>query len=738
MRRRARRRAVASFARPSLARSSSVARASPCVVVVVVIAIVIVVVIVTASRRRVAARRGRPPRRRAAKKNYIRNELCASATGDGGNVTGASRFPSRRVVDESRHRATRMRRAWRCARVASRAMPTPSTRAIAAPTRAGAARGRGATATTTAAAATRRGRRARERATTARRRRRAGRRRDGRAASACPGCGVGLQREDANAPGYYATPRRALEAAAAAEARTTRTTRRTRTRARGSSSATTTTTWTTTTIDEAYAPPGFELVDEENVSGLDAEAAAARLDALNALFDDDEDDEATKRRAKKKRGPPTVVCARCFALRTSGRVKNAAAEALLPSFDFARVVGDSFERLTGEGRAVVLLTVDLLDFDGSFPVDAIDVIEPYVEKGVVDVLLVANKVDLMPTQCTRTRLTSFVRRRSKDFGLSRCAGVHLVSAKAGMGVAILAQQLEDMLDRGKEVYVVGAQNAGKSSLINRLSQRYGGPGEEDGGPIASPLPGTTLGMVKLPALLPNSSDVYDTPGLLQPFQLSSRLNGDEMKMVLPNKRVTPRTYRIEVGGTIHIGGLARIDVLESPQRTLYLTVWASNKVATHYARTTKGADTFLEKHGGTKMMPPIGEARMRQFGTWGSRVVNVYGEDWQASTRDISIAGLCWIGVGCNGNASFKVWTHEGVQVVTREALVPDMAKSLMSPGFSFENVGGDSSNKRPNDRANRQRGRGGGGGGGGGEAVEAVEAVDRGRHSGQSIKVVV
>ena len=40
---RARRRAVASFARPSLARSSSV-RASPCVVVVVVIAIVIVVV----------------------------------------------------------------------------------------------------------------------------------------------------------------------------------------------------------------------------------------------------------------------------------------------------------------------------------------------------------------------------------------------------------------------------------------------------------------------------------------------------------------------------------------------------------------------------------------------------------------------------------------------------------------------------------------------------------------------
>jgi len=534
-------------------------------------------------------------------------------------------------------------------------------------------------------------------------------------ASVCPGCGVGLQSEDKNAPGFFVMPKKVLEAASAREDE------------QGADEEEAFEGFDDESfefgeddddfddedIDETYVPPGFELADEENVSALSAEEAEARLDALNSLFADeeDEDDEATKRRAKKKTGPPAVVCARCFALRTSGRVKNEAAEILLPSFDFSRVIGDRFERLTTKGSAVVLLMVDLLDFDGSFPVDAIDVIEPYSEEGVVDVLLVANKVDLMPVQCTRTRLTSFVRRRAKDFGLSRCAGVHLVSAKAGMGVQILADQLEKLLDRGKEVYVVGAQNAGKSSLINRLSKRYGGPGEEDGGPIASPLPGTTLGMVKLPSLLPNGSDVYDTPGLLQPFQLSSRLNGEEMKIVLPNKRVTPRTYRIEVGGTIHIGGMARIDLLESPQRTLYLTVWASNKVPTHYARSSKGADTFLEKHGGTKMMPPVGELRMQQFGKWGSRVVNVYGEDWKASTRDISIAGLCWIGVACDGNASFRVWTHEGVQVVTREALVPDMDKNLMSPGFSFENVGGGSSNKRPNDRANRQRGRGGGGG---------------------------
>jgi ribosome biogenesis GTPase A len=210
----------------------------------------------------------------------------------------------------------------------------------------------------------------------------------------------------------------------------------------------------------------------------------------------------------------------------------------------------------------------------------------------VDVLLVANKVDLLPTQCTRTRVTSFARRRAKALGLQRASGVHLVSAHTGMGTTVLAEQLEQLLDEGKEAWVVGAQNAGKSSLINRLSQKYGGGGVDDItedvnggpglGPIASHLPGTTLGVVRLENLLPSGADVYDTPGLLQPSQVSSRLNSEEARMVLPRKRLTPRTYRAEIGSTIHVGGLGRIDVLDGPQRTMYLTVWASADVPTHY------------------------------------------------------------------------------------------------------------------------------------------------------------
>ena len=565
--------------------------------------------------------------------------------------------------------------------------------------------------------------------------------------SICPGCGVGLQCEDNNGPGFFVVPKRLLEPErdASNEAFVED--------PRAAAAADDMLNFDEDDMDEddddaeggidSFAVEGLsedELAgldeDDDDLDGLDLsnfdgqdgdaedvdeDAALAALDALFAEDDetgdagaadgDDWDSIAARKReereSRRNDSPDTVVCARCYSLRNYGKVKNEAAEILMPSFDFGRVVGDRLSKV-GPGGAVVLLLVDLIDFDGSFPVDAVDVISPYVANESVDVLLVGTKVDLLPTQCTRARVTSFVRRRAKDLGLKRASGVHLVSAHSGMGVNILSEQLETLLDEGREVWVVGAQNAGKSSLINRLSKKYGGPGPEDGGPLASHLPGTTLGVVKLPGLLPNGSDVYDTPGLLQPFQVSGRLTNEEARAVLPRKRLAPRTYRAEIGSSIHIGGLARIDVVDSPQRTLYLTVWASHDVPTHYMVRGEGgkADDFYEKHAGGKLSPPVGEHRAAQLGEWGCRTVSVYGESWQRSDRDISIGGLGWVGVGCNGNASFRVWTHEGVQVETRESLVPDMGRDLLRPGFSDEQQpGGGGDRVRPSKKIMRKGG---------------------------------
>ena len=86
-------------------------------------------------------------------------------------------------------------------------------------------------------------------------------------ASVCPGCGVGLQSEDKNAPGVFVMPKKVLEAASA--------------RAEdededegGEEAFELDETFEfgeddddfdDEDIDETYVPPGFELADEENV-----------------------------------------------------------------------------------------------------------------------------------------------------------------------------------------------------------------------------------------------------------------------------------------------------------------------------------------------------------------------------------------------------------------------------------------------------------------------------------------
>lgn len=63
----------------------------------------------------------------------------------------------------------------------------------------------------------------------------------------------------------------------------------------------------------------------------------------------------------------------------------------------------------------------------------------------------------------------------------------------------------------------------------------------------------------------------------------------QVKMLLPRKKLKPRTFRAAVGQTVFVGGVLRIDVRESPGATLYITVWASDELVCHFGKT-EGAE----------------------------------------------------------------------------------------------------------------------------------------------------
>lgn len=98
---------------------------------------------------------------------------------------------------------------------------------------------------------------------------------------------------------------------------------------------------------------------------------------------------------------------------------------------------------------------------------------------------------------------------------------------------------------------------------------------------------------------------------------------------------------------------------------------------------TDTADERWLNHGGLELQPPCRPQRLAELGPLIPTDVSVSGNSWERSSADIAIAGLGWVGIGCNGTARFRVWTHPSVAVTTHDALIPDYAKVFEKPGYS-------------------------------------------------------
>ncbi|CAH8384671.1 unnamed protein product [Eruca vesicaria subsp. sativa] len=392
---------------------------------------------------------------------------------------------------------------------------------------------------------------------------------------------------------------------------------------------------------------------------------------------------------EKDNADDVTVCARCHSLRNYGQVKNQAAENLLPDFDFDRMISTRLIKPMSRNSSttVVVMVVDCVDFDGSFPKRAANSLfkalqkaenDPKVGKNLPKLVLVATKVDLLPSQISPARLDRWVRHRAKAGGAPKLSGVYMVSARKDLGIKNLLAYIKELAGPRGNVWVIGAQNAGKSTLINAFSKK-------DGAKVTrlteAPVPGTTLGILRIGGVLSAKAKMYDTPGLLHPYIMSLRLNSEERKMVEIRKELQPRSYRVKAGQSVHIGGLVRLDLVSASVETIYITVWASHSVSLHLGKT-ENSEEILNSHSGLRLQPPIGEKRASELGNWEEKEIKVSGSSWEVKSIDVAVAGLGWFSLGLKGEATLALWTYQGIDVTLREPLVIDRAPFLERPGF--------------------------------------------------------
>lgn len=144
--------------------------------------------------------------------------------------------------------------------------------------------------------------------------------------------------------------------------------------------------------------------------------------------------------------------------------------------------------------------------------------------GSTPVILALNKIDLLPRMNYRDQRV-LEHKTGKNV---RCIKSYAVSAETGAGLLGLAKGILENLG-GRDVFVVGAANVGKSSLVKKLSVMIAesiylkGSGKQaarrreltsDLKVTGSNLPGTTLQAVRVPCFSSKGHALWDTPGII--------------------------------------------------------------------------------------------------------------------------------------------------------------------------------------------------------------------------------
>lgn len=333
-----------------------------------------------------------------------------------------------------------------------------------------------------------------------------------------------------------------------------------------------------------------------------------------------------------------ILCQRCYRLKHY----NEPASVSLTDDDYRKMVNQLHKK-----NGLIVHVVDVFDLQGTL-IHSLNKIA-----GDNPVLLIANKMDLLPKSTNRRKLEERIRSTAKEMGVY-VKDVCLISSKNGEGFAGLKRSIDKHRNQ-HNVYVVGITNAGKSTLINRLIEET----TERGNVITtSYFPGTTLGFIEIP--LDETSVLVDTPGVLNRGQITHYLSDRDLKYVIPKKEMKPRIYQLYQNQTLFFGGLARIDILKGDMQSL--VCFFSNELPIHRTKL-QNADKLYENQTGDLLSPPDEDTKQML------PALQEHTFKITSTEMDIVFAGLGWISIP-NGPTTIRTHYPKGLSTSIRTSIL--------------------------------------------------------------------
>ena len=331
-----------------------------------------------------------------------------------------------------------------------------------------------------------------------------------------------------------------------------------------------------------------------------------------------------------------VLCKRCFRLKNYHELQKTN----LTSDDFLNIL-----QKIGDQNCLVVYLIDLFDYNGSL----INGLPRHLNNN--DILVVGNKRDILPKSLKDIKIEHWLRRQLKEIGI-KPVDVILSSGVKNYNLDLLIDKIDEYR-HGRDVYIVGVTNVGKSSLINALLKHYGSG--DDNLITTSEFPGTTLDLIEIP--LDDQSYLYDSPGIINSHQMAHLVKDEDLKVIIPKSELRPINFQLNDQQSLYFGGLARMDFISGKHSSF--TCYFPKLLKIHRTKLEK-SDSLYNLH--LTLKPEIETVK-------DIKEMKVYDFKLPQHKVDLVISGLGFISVNCP-NAKVKIHVPKGIGVFIREALI--------------------------------------------------------------------
>ncbi len=319
------------------------------------------------------------------------------------------------------------------------------------------------------------------------------------------------------------------------------------------------------------------------------------------------------------------------------------------SEDNVVVLNDEFKSILKtikEKNALVVYVIDLFSFEGGFPSEVTNLLSG------LDVIVVANKRDLMPKGSDDEELISYVNHRLRVSSL-KVKETILTSISNDYHIDEFRKLIRDYYE-GRDVYFVGSSTSGKSALISEILKNF--ENKTNKYIVTYTFPNTSLRGFQIP--ITNNTYIYEVPGFPINNSLLGVLEKPIVNYIVPKKSVEDRKFNISDKVSLAIGGLAFIQQLTEEKTAMHCYVSPRINIKAKRGDALKFFESVLKN----------GDQSNTSFKFRNLTNFDVYDfEITETGERDIGILGLGWVQFKGN-NQKFRVFVPKGVYVYTTRA----------------------------------------------------------------------